>query len=60
MNQTREDGMTDLLYSTDNSTQCSVLIYVGKNLKGTGCVDRCDSITWLYSRNYHHIVNQLQ
>ena len=41
----------DLPYSTGNSTQCSVIIYVGKNLKKNGCV-------YLYSRNYHNIVNQ--
>ena len=49
----------DLLYSTENSTQYSMKIYVGKNQKENGCVYKCNSITLLYSRNYHNIVNKL-
>ena len=49
----------DLLYSTENSTQYSMIIYVGKNQKENGCVYKCNSITLLYSRNYQNIVNKL-
>ena len=47
------------LYGTENSTQYSVIIYVGKNLKGNGCVYMYNWITLLYSRIYHNLVNQI-
>ena len=48
----------DLLYSTGNSTQSSVMIYMERNLKKVAI---CIHITFtlLYSRNKHNIVNQL-
>ena len=49
----------DLLYNTENSTQYSVIIYVGKESKENECVHMYNGITLLYSRNYHNLVNQL-
>ena len=49
----------DQLYSTENSTQYSVIIYMGKNLKENGYVYMYNWIILLYSRNYHNIVDQL-
>ena len=49
----------DLLYSTGNSTQYSVMICMGENVKENGCVYMCNRITLLYSRNYHNLVHQL-
>ena len=46
----------DLLYSTGNSTQYSVMVYMGK--EKNGCVSLHNWITLLYRRNYHPIVNQ--
>ena len=50
----------DLLHSTGKSTQYSVIIYMGKNLKKNGGVYLYNWMTLLWSRNYHNIVNQLQ
>ena len=41
----------DLLYSRENSTQDSVIIYMGKESQ--------KEWTLLYSRNYHITVNQI-
>ena len=53
----------DLLYSIKNSTQYSVIIYVGKeSTRGFcthGCVYMCNWITLLCRRNYNSIVNEL-
>ena len=46
----------DLLYNTENSTQYSVTIYMGKESEREGM---CAHATLLYSRNYHNIVNPL-
>ena len=49
----------DLLYSTENSTQYSVIIYVGKESEREQmCIYMYNRITLLY-RNHHNIVNQL-
>ena len=42
-----------------NSTQQSVIIYMGKNLKKNGCAYMYDSITLFYHKNYHNIIHQL-
>ena len=47
----------DLLYSTENSTQCPVIIYVGKESERNGYVYTYDWVTLLYSRNYPNLVN---
>ena len=54
------------VYSTENSTQYSVIIYVGKELQRKWtyvcvcvCVCVCITESLLYSRNFHRIVNQL-
>ena len=53
-------GKWDLLFSTENSTQYSVIIYVGKkNLRENGYVYMYDWDTSLYSRNHHNFVNYL-
>ena len=44
-----------LLYRTDNSTQYSLVIYVGKNQNAY--MYMYDWVTQLYSRNYHSLVN---
>ena len=49
----------DLLYSIGNSTQNSVIIYMGKNMKKNWCVYMYNWVTLLYSRNYYNTVNQL-
>ena len=49
----------DLLYSTGNSTQYSVMVYVGEESEKEWCVYIYNWITLLYSRNYHNMVNQL-
>ena len=48
----------DLLYSTGNSTQCSVMTYVRKESK-EWYVFMYNWAILLYSRNWHNIVNQL-
>ena len=45
----------ELLYSTGNSTQCSVIIYVGKESERDECVNMYESITLSYGRNYHRL-----
>ena len=46
----------DLLTGTENSTQYSVIIYVGKECESEWiCV--YDWITSLYSRKYHSLLN---
>ena len=55
-------GITDLLYSTENSIQYSVIIYMGKKSeKEWMCVHVYLNhfVILLNSRNYHSIVNQL-
>ena len=41
----------DLLYSTGNSTQYSVMTYMEKNLKKSGYMYMYNRFTLLYSRN---------
>ena len=49
-----------LWYSTGNSSQYSVMVYVGKESEREWiCVYIYNWITLLYRRNYHNIVNQL-
>ena len=48
----------DLLYSTRNSPQYSVITYVGKASEKEWIVYVNNWITLLYNRNYHSIVNQ--
>lgn len=48
-----------LLYSPENFTQYSMIIYVGKDSKEKhGWVYLYNRISLLYSRKYHNIVNQ--
>ena len=47
------------LYSTENSTQCSVIICVGKESEREWCPYMYNWITLLYSRNDHSLVHQL-
>ena len=49
----------DLLYSTENCTQYSVIIYRGKESEREWICYRYNRITLLYSRNYFNLVNQL-
>ena len=47
----------DLLYSTENSTQYSETIYMGKESEENEYVYMYDWVTLLYTRNYHSLVN---
>ena len=49
----------DLLYSTGNSVQYSVMTCLGKESEKSEYMYMYDCFTLLYSRNKHHIVNQL-
>ena len=51
----------DLLYSTGNSTQESVIIYVGKESETEWMCVYCgyNRIALMYSRNYRNVLNQL-
>ena len=49
----------DLLYRTENSTQYSVIIYVGKESEKEWVMEMHKWITLLYNRNCHNLVNQL-
>ena len=49
----------DLLYSTGNSSQYSVIIHMGKDSEKEWIPIHVNSVRLLYSRNYHSIVNQL-
>ena len=49
----------DLSYSTGNSTQYPVIIYVGKDSEKEWIYVSYNWITLLYRRNYHNLVNQL-
>ena len=49
----------DLLYSTGNSSQYSVIIHMGKDYEKEWIPIHVNSVRLLYSRNYHSIVNQL-
>ena len=46
------------LYSTGNSTQHSIMIYMGKELEKK-CMYVCRWVALLCSGNWHDIVNQL-
>ena len=47
----------DPLYSTENSTQYSVIIYVGKDLRENEYAYVHEWVTLMYSRSYHNLVN---
>ena len=47
-----------VLHSTENYMQCSMINHNGKEYNEE-CIHVHNSITLLYSRNYHNIVNQL-
>ena len=49
----------DLVCRTENTTQYSVIIYIGKESERESCMYMYNGITLLYSRNYHNLVNQL-
>ena len=52
----------DPLYSTENSTQYLVIIYVGKDSEREWIMDNVYMYSWitlLHSRNYHNIVKEL-
>ena len=48
----------ELLYSTGNPTQYSVIIYMGKESEKKR-MDMYNWISLLHSRNYYNIINQL-
>ena len=53
-------AIRDLLYSPENSTRYSVIIYIVKRSEREWlCVYMYNWITLLYSRNYHNLVNQI-
>ena len=47
------------IYSTGNSIQYSVMIYMGKESEREWYVYMYNWIILLYTRNYHNVVNQL-